>query len=282
MFVRILIFAVVAAALGLLVGRTRLSAPVASRSQSAGPVVVLVHGLGSRASDWRAVAGDLERDHRVVLVDLPGHGVTRMPQPFGLAEAAAVLDRAIADRSDQPVILVGHSVGGLVAAAEALTNPARVRGLVLVESALRPQLPPAEVAGLLAEFERDYPGTLRAVWSSFGRDSLQGAALAAEAARVDSAVLKPWIRLALSADLSQQTSRISAPVLVALAPHSWAPGEPWAAVAESLGYARMPQARGRRVESSGHFVMLDRPATLAAEIRAFTRSAGNHLASSPR
>ncbi len=271
MFRRILVFAIVAVVLGLLIGRERGRTPDTSRSQSAGPVVVLVHGLGSGASDWRDVARDLERDHRVVLVDLPGHGVTRMPEPFGLVQAASVLDRAIADRTDEPVILVGHSVGGLVAAAEAVVHPGRVRGLVLVETALRPQFTPDAANAMLLGFERHYATTLRDVWSGFGRDSVQGERLAAEAASVDSAVLKPWIRLALSADLSRDVALLRQPVLAVLAPHSWEPGESWSAVADSLGYARVPRARGVRVERSGHYVMLDQPTDLAGEIRRFAR-----------
>ncbi len=271
MFRRILVFVIVAVVLGLLIGRERASAPDASRSQSAGPVVVLVHGLGSSAADWREVARDLERDHRVVLVDLPGHGVTRMPEPFGLAQAAAVLDRAIGDRTDGPVILVGHSVGGLVAAAEAVVHPTRVRALVLVETALRPQFSPDDANGLLRDFEHDYAGTLRNVWSGFGRDSAQGERLAAEAAAVDSSVLKPWIRLALSSDLSRDVAMLRQPVLAVLAPHTWEPGESWVAVAESLGYGRMPRARGVRLGRCGHYVMLDQPNDLAGEIRQFVR-----------
>src|SRR6185503_1532548 len=49
------------------------------------------------------------------------------------------LDRALDEQSPgDPVVLVGHSVGGLVAAAEALRSPRHVRGLVLVETALAP------------------------------------------------------------------------------------------------------------------------------------------------
>lgn len=271
---RLLLFTVVAAALGLLIGRARMPAPETSRTQSAGPLVVLVHGLGSRASDWRDVAANLERDHRVLLVDLPGHGVTRMPEPFGLPEAAAILDRAIADRTDEPVVLVGHSVGGLVAAAEALAHPQRVRALVLVETALRPQFTPAEARDLLASFDRDWTGTLRDVWSSFGRDSVQGAHLAAEAAAMDSAVLRPWIRLALSADLSREAASLRVPMRAVLAPHSWESGESWAHVAEALGYSAAPSVSAGRIDGSGHYVMLDRPDALADEIRRTARGAG--------
>ena len=52
-----------------------------------GPTVVLVHGLGSDANHWLPVARDLARDHRVVLIELPGHGLAPMARPFTLEQA---------------------------------------------------------------------------------------------------------------------------------------------------------------------------------------------------
>lgn len=249
-----------------------------------GPTVVLVHGLGSRASYWFPVARDLARDHRVVLVELPGHGQAAMPHPFTLDQATLMLDRAIADQGDEPVVLVGHSVGGLVAAAEAVRDPRRVRALVLVETALRPQFTPRERDALLASLDRDWSGTLHDVYLGFGRDSAQGEALYAEAARVDRAAMRAWIELALRADLSRAAAGIEAPVLAVLAPHSWDDGERWAAVADSLGYTRIPNLTPLRLQGCGHFVMLDRPHELAGAIRRFERASAtpNAIASAGR
>lgn len=249
-----------------------------------GPTVVLVHGLGSRASYWFPVARDLARDHRVVLVELPGHGQAAMPHPFTLDQATLMLDRAIADQGDEPVVLVGHSVGGLVAAAEAVRDPRRVRALVLVEAALRPQFTPRERNALLASLDRDWAGTLHDVYLGFGRDSAQGEALYAEAVRVDRAAMRAWIELALRADLSRAAAGIEAPVLAVLAPHSWDDGERWAAVADSLGYTRIPNLTPLRLEGCGHFVMLDRPQELAGAIRRFERASAtpNAIASAGR
>lgn len=238
-----------------------------------GPTVVLVHGLGSDANRWLPVARDLARDHRVVLIELPGHGLTPMATPFALEQATLALDRAIAEQSQGPVLLVGHSVGGLVATSEALRAPERVRALVLVESALRPQLSPAERDSLLAHFDRDWEGTLHEVYASFGRDSLQGEALWRGASQVERAKLRAWIPIALSTDLSEEAGALEMPVLAVVAPHTWEPGESWAHVAEVLGYARIQRLHGLRIEDCGHFVMLDQPRSLADAIRRFGHSA---------
>ncbi len=238
-------------------------------SMGRGPTVVLVHGLGSDVKHWMPVARDLARDHRVALVELPGHGVSPMMLPFALEQATLALDRAIAEQSSEPVVLVGHSVGGLVAAAEALRSPERVRALVLVETALAPQMTPAERDTLLAQLDRDWEGTLRAVYTSFGRDSLQGEQLWREASQVERERMRAWIPVALSTDLSASVEALPMRVFAVVAPHSWEPGETRVQVAKALGYSRIPRLTMERIEDCGHFMMLDQPALLAGVIRQF-------------
>jgi pimeloyl-ACP methyl ester carboxylesterase len=242
---------------------------VALGSMGHGPTVVLVHGLGSNAKHWLPVARDLARDHRVVLVELPGHGEAPMAAPFTLEQATLALDRALAEQSHEPVVLVGHSVGGLVAAAEALHSPGRVRALVLVESALAPQMSKLEADTLLQMFDHDWEKTLHFVYASFGRDSAQGEALWAEASQVERAHMRAWIPIALSADLSDEVAGLKMPVLAVLSPRSWEPDETWEHASRALGLARIPHLEPLRIANCGHFVMLDRPHALGDAIRRF-------------
>lgn len=270
---RLSTFGVIALALLLVCARGGAPgpAPHALGAFGHGPAVVLVHGLGSQATEWLPVARSLARDHRVVLVELPGHGLARMPNALTLDEAARSLDREIAEQGAEPVVLVGHSVGGLIALAEALRSPARVRALVLVETALRPQAGPQERVALFAALEHDFRGTLRATYEAFGRDSAQGARLWAQASTVDSGVMKAWIPLAVASDLSGRLRELRVPLLVVLSDRSWPRDEPWPACAESLGYAGATSVRAVRIAGSGHFVMLDEPALVAGAIRRFLR-----------
>jgi pimeloyl-ACP methyl ester carboxylesterase len=231
-----------------------------------GPAIFLVRGLDDGTGCWLPTARILARRHRVVFVDLPGHGVSAMPEPFSLARATRVLDVALARASREPVVLVGHSLGGLVAAAEACAHPGRVRALALIETALRPQ---ATWMERRAALDRDYAGTLRQVYAALGRDSAQGEALYREVAALDPAVVKPWIRLAFATDLSTRVARLQCPLLVVLAPRSWPKGEPWVETAAALGFGAVPRVRAVRVDSCGHFVMLDRPDELARLIGRF-------------
>lgn len=234
-----------------------------------GTPVVLLHGLGSRREDWLPTARILARRHRVTLVDLPGHGVAEMPEPFSLERATVSLDRSLAEVPDGPVILVGHSLGGLIAASVAIERPERVRGLVLVETALRPQLPAELRAEWLGRLERGYHEVLRGAYLDFGRDSAQGETLYRRVAGLDPRMVRRWIRLAWTADLSGSTGRLTVPVLAVLSERSWTPDEAWPEVAEALGLAGVPRLEPARLSDCGHFVMLDRPSELAALIERF-------------
>lgn len=234
-----------------------------------GSTVVLVHGLGSRPGHWLPTARLLARHHRVVLVELPGHGIGAMPEPFSLDGATASLDAALRSVSREPVVLVGHSIGGLVAASEALEHPERVSRLVLVETALRPQVEGDERAQMLQALATNYRGVLHSAYVSFGRDSAQGESLYACAAELDSTAIARWIRLAVTADLSRRAASLRVPVLAVLAERSWPPGEAWPVTSEALGLTRIPRLEPMRIAGCGHFVMLDRPAELAAAIERF-------------
>lgn len=80
--------------------------------------VVLVHGIRTSRTMWRAQVAHLtERGVAVTAVDLPGHG-RRMTEPFTLDAAMATIDEAVQDAASRgPVLLVGHSMGGLLSIA---------------------------------------------------------------------------------------------------------------------------------------------------------------------
>ena len=102
-----------------------------------GPPVVLVHGFTDRGSGWYRVVPHLVKDHRVVVVDLPGHGAS--PVPTGGLDFVALVEgvRAVLRDvvADEPVTLVGNSMGGWVGLRLAVENPELLRQLVLVNSA---------------------------------------------------------------------------------------------------------------------------------------------------
>ncbi len=80
--------------------------------------IVFVHGIRTSATMWRSQAAYLEeRGYAFTAVDLPGHG-TRMQEDFTLHEALHTIDEAVRAAAEKgPVLLVGHSMGGLLCLA---------------------------------------------------------------------------------------------------------------------------------------------------------------------
>lgn len=100
---------------------------------------VLVHGAWHGAWCWYKVVALLEaRGHRAIAPDLPGHGVDRTPLPEVTLEAYAERVCTAIAAQDEPVILVGHSMGGRVITAAAERSPERIATLVYL-TAILPQ-----------------------------------------------------------------------------------------------------------------------------------------------
>jgi pimeloyl-ACP methyl ester carboxylesterase len=103
--------------------------------QGRGPAIVLVHGLGGFAESWRGTIDVLSRRADVLAVDLPGFGLSAKPRGrYDLDFFTRALHGFLAAVGVEQASLVGHSLGGAVAVAYALTHPARVDRLALVSA----------------------------------------------------------------------------------------------------------------------------------------------------
>ena len=101
-----------------------------------GAPMVLVHGLGGSAINWLGVGPSLARRYRVVALDLAGFGETPpVKGSTGLAAHRDLLDRFLASVIAGPAIVVGNSMGGLLALMEAAAEPGRVSHLILAAPA---------------------------------------------------------------------------------------------------------------------------------------------------
>jgi 2-hydroxy-6-oxonona-2,4-dienedioate hydrolase len=100
-----------------------------------GPPLLLLHGVGDNAFDWRWVMPALASTHRVYAPDLPGSGGSARPlddysPAFFTRFVAAFLDALGVDHA----AVIGNSLGGLVGLRLALAEPQRVTALGLVSS----------------------------------------------------------------------------------------------------------------------------------------------------
>ncbi len=106
--------------------------------QGSGSAIVLLHGFLESSTMWKNMVPSLAKSHRVICIDLPGHGrsecIGYVHTMEEMAEAVREVIRALKLRR---VGLVGHSMGGYVALAFAESYPDEVRDLVLYQSTAR-------------------------------------------------------------------------------------------------------------------------------------------------
>jgi len=98
-----------------------------------GSLIVFCHGLFGQGRNWNGIAKAFVDDHRALLVDLPQHGRSSWSDHFSYVDVADQVAELL--DPDDPVTLVGHSMGGKTAMVLALRHPDLVRRLCVVDVA---------------------------------------------------------------------------------------------------------------------------------------------------
>jgi pimeloyl-ACP methyl ester carboxylesterase len=243
------------------------------------PTVLMLHGLGSSLHTWEDWARVLDRDFRVIRVDLPGHGLTGADASgdYSMSRLLALLEGMLEQLGLQQVALVGNSMGGRVAWNMAAALPERVWGLVLVS--------PDGFAS--PGFEYNEPPEIPAVMDLM-RYFLPSAVLRpnVEMAFADRSALSeevfqryhdmmrvPGTRAALLAFLRQVElvqpepllAKISAPTVLV-----WGEQDAMIPISNAVDYqTAMPQAKLVRLPGIGHVPQEEAPALSVGPVNSF-------------
>lgn len=135
-------------------------------TEGQGPGLLLLHGWGLHGGVWDTLMPKLTPHLRVTRLDLPGHGRSRdVPMPHSLTELTLQTLAAVPPGS----VVLGWSLGGLVALEAALRMPQRMRGLMLVNSTPRfitaedwpHAMPPEQLQEFAVGLAQDYKDTLQ-------------------------------------------------------------------------------------------------------------------------
>ena len=98
-----------------------------------GALVLLIHGVGLRAEAWAPQIDALSRHFWVIAADLPGHGESRLGAEAALGDYTARLARVLS----QPAVVIGHSMGAMIALDLVRMVPDRVRGVAALNAIFR-------------------------------------------------------------------------------------------------------------------------------------------------
>jgi pimeloyl-ACP methyl ester carboxylesterase len=251
-----------------------------------GPPVVLLHGLAGCAANWVEVAAALAARHRVLALELPGHGGSPpLPESGGIDAFADAVAAAIEAEAAAPALVVGHSFGGQVALRVAERSPALVRGLllvapsgietrrraarivVLVSAVARPGARIAPLAPLLANRAWFRRAALRP-WYVSDAAALSGRATRGLFAELRSHTgLRAAARAMLDDDPRTALHRVGAPTLIL-----WGARDAQLPLDDAFDYARRLDAPIRLVADCGHLLVVERPAAVLDAVGALAHA----------
>jgi pimeloyl-ACP methyl ester carboxylesterase len=249
----------------------------------AGPPVLFVHGLGGRWQNWLENIPRIAARRRVVAFDLPGFGRSQLPTAaISIPHYAAVLERLCELLELESVVVVGNSMGGVIAAEAALRFPERVRGLALVSAAAVSitDFNPAPAAALLAAVARTPLGTPDGVRAILGRRRARHLAFATvvrHPTRISTDMLCELVggrgstglagamEAMISHELRGELSAIAQPVLIVHGRNDMI-----VPVTDAVWLCRqLADAQLEVFEDTGHLAMLERPVRFNALLERF-------------
>jgi pimeloyl-ACP methyl ester carboxylesterase len=251
------------------------------RDRGEGSPLVLLHGSNSSLQTWEGWVSALSADHRVITLDLPGHGLTGpdAKQRYSAAQMAEVVDLFVGKLGVARFALAGNSMGGNVAWHYTLAHPDKVERLILVDSAGYPREEPRPFAlramssslfGVVAQHVTPRFMIARSVKDTYGDPSK------VTDARVDEyedQLLREGnreatrIRLSSAADDGQQSrlAEIKVPTLIL-----WGALDRWILPKYGERFAKdIPGSTLVMLPGLGHIPMEEDPAATASAVRAW-------------
>src|SRR5262245_33638410 len=254
------------------IGRFALktSRGIAYRETGAGQALVLLHGIGSQSASWLNQLETL-KGYRLIAWDAPGYGDSAfLSNPLPLpgdyaAELHAFLDRLLL----KDIVLVGNSLGCLMAGAYAAAHPERVRSMILLDPAAGHAGDESKQRERLKQFEELGPEGLAEKRSPMivGKNSPREAVelMAWTQRRIRPPGYRQAIHCLTHGNLAVDARKFPKKVLVACGSEDTVTPE---AGCKAVA-AAFPRAEYRSLPGLGHVPHMEAPETVNALVRAF-------------
>ena len=229
------------------------------------PDLLCLHGLVDRLEIWDRMVAPLSERGRVIRVDQRGHGESDAPSgPYRREDLAADVVAVIEHFGCTRAVLVGHSMGGIVAMTTALAHAERVAGLVLIGTASQSKEKVAEWYERIAlAGERDgTAGLARAIYGEKTRKvvSGDGQGIAHVTRALKSLYTDP---------LTPKLAQIRCPVLLIVGEK-----DPMGPKASAIIAEELPGARLEVIPDCGHWVHVEQPEAVLKAFDAWVHRVG--------
>jgi pimeloyl-ACP methyl ester carboxylesterase len=233
-----------------------------------GPTLVFVHGWACDMTSWKYQFPAFAKTHRVIALDLPGHGASDKPDiTYSMDLFARAVDAVLAADGAKRAVLVGHSMGTMVVRQFYRLHKDRTVALVVVDGALKPfLLDPAAVDKFLAPYRGPDARKTQAAFVDAMVPEKEGE-LREELKRV---MLSTPQKVVVSAGQAMfdlaiwKDDNIWIPLLAV-----YAKSPLWSEDYETSVHKMAPLVTYRVLEGVGHFLMLEKPELFNAALSAF-------------
>jgi pimeloyl-ACP methyl ester carboxylesterase len=237
-------------------------------SSSSAPPVILIHGAGSQHLIWPLEIRRMSKSN-VYAIDLPGHGNSSgLARQKVQAYQNVILD-FIYELKREWAVLVGHSLGAAIALQMAADHPAHVAGLVCISAAatFRPNRELTESIRL-PQYHKSATVALKNFFKPVSGKDHWYPALEKSIEKLRPALWYSDLRAGENFDIRPRLNEIKAPALVMSGT-----ADPLVPYRDALYLAKqLPAGCFIGFEGNGHMLILEEPARVAAEIKAFLAS----------
>jgi len=239
--------------------------------------LVFIHGWCSNRTFWREQLDEMAKKYRVVAIDLPGHGESgRNREEWSITSFAEDVKAVMEKLNQERVVLIGHSMGGLVALEAAHLLPENVIGVIGVDaiSNVEDESESDMMDRAIAAFEADFEGTMTAFMPRMFSPDTDSAIMqwaTKSSIEADKAMAISIMRGVSEIDEKNLLSSAGVPVRCIYAA-SDDPGGPQSYVEINKKYADFDAVF---VDGVGHFLYLENPEEVNRHLLAFVSEIEN-------
>lgn len=215
------------------------------------PTIIFVHGAGGSSATWMMQLRGLSKEFNVIAIDLNGHGKTKDRREVDTTKSYLRDIDEIVSKYDRP-ILAGHSMGGMLTQLYALSNPERIRGIILVGTGAKLKV----VATIFDMLENDFDGYVEAAGKFMFHENTPTDIV--EASQIEIRKCKPEIisrdfKACNEFDIMNRVSEIDIPTLIVVGK-----GDLMTPIKYSeYLHKNIQRSTFKVIENAGHAVMLE-------------------------